>query len=199
MTADERVDIDVRVSSPDYFTSMGMNLLDGRDLQRTDRADAMQVAVISASLGRKLWPGERAVGKRIDVLGRVHGQPNWVTVVGVVSDVHDLALNAPARPTVYVPFTQMLTGFWENALRRSLVLVVQTKPEPETLLRAVRQAVMSVDPSLPLADDHTPEDDNHVDRALGSFALNGPVISPVKQPCQKKAIMAASSFTKRIT
>jgi len=52
----------------------------------------------------------------------------------------------------------------------------------------------------PLADDHTPEDGtNHVDRALGSFALNGPVISPVKQPCQKKAIMAASSFTKRIT
>ena len=52
----------------------------------------------------------------------------------------------------------------------------------------------------PLADDHTPEDGtNHVDRALGSFTLNGPVISPVKQPCQKKAIMAASSFTKRIT
>ena len=155
LTADERIDIDVRVSSPDYFASMGMNLLDGRDLQRTDGADAMQVAVISASLARKLWPGERAVGKRIDVLGRVHGEPNWVTVVGVVSDVHDLALNAPARPTVYVPFTQMQTGFWENALRRSLVLVVQTRPEPETLLRAVRQAVMSVDPSLPLADDHT--------------------------------------------
>jgi putative ABC transport system permease protein len=154
--AEERTPTDIRFSSPGYFDAMGMKLLDGRDIQRADDATAMEVAVISASLAKKLWPGERAVGKRIDAMRKKRNVPNLVTVVGVVSDVHDAALNAPAKPTMYFPFTQVQPGFWP-VMGRSLVLVAQTTPKPESFVRELRRAVMSVDPSLPLADDKTME------------------------------------------
>jgi predicted lysophospholipase L1 biosynthesis ABC-type transport system permease subunit len=135
---------------------MGMTLLDGRDIQRTDDAASLSVAVVSGSLAKKLWPGERAIGKRIDAMREKRGVPNWITIVGVVSDVHDAALNAPAMPTVYFPFTQTQPAMWP-AMGRSLVLVTQTTLRPETITRELRRAVMSVDASLPLADDRSME------------------------------------------
>jgi predicted permease len=149
-SADERVGANIRYTSPEYFATMGMKLLEGRDLSRTDDSTAQGVVVISAALAKTLWPNERAVGKRIDVMS------TWLTVVGVVSDVHDEALNTPAMPTLYMPFTQTPAGMW-SATGRSLVLVAQTRPAPETMLRPLRRAVMNVDPFLPLADDRTME------------------------------------------
>jgi hypothetical protein len=133
---------------------MGMLLLDGRDIARTDDERALHVAVVSQSLAKKLWPGERAVGKRIDAMRRERGTPHWVTVAGVVSDVRDAALSAPAMPTIYFPFTQTDPNFWP-AMGRSLVLVAQTAAPPETILRDLRRAVTTVDASLPLTDDRT--------------------------------------------
>jgi predicted permease len=154
LSTDERVAVDIRYASPDYFAAMGMSLRDGRDFVREDDATATPVAVISASLAQKLWPGERAVGRRIDAMAVERGKPNWMTVVGVVADVHDRALSAPAKPTLYMPFTQTSDGMWA-ATGRSLVLVARTTPLPETIVRPLQQAVMSVDPLLPLVDVNT--------------------------------------------
>ena len=151
LAPDERIAVDIRYASPDYFTTMGMSVRDGRDFVREDDISAPPVAVISASLARKLWPGERVVGKRIDAMQVEQGKPNWITVVGVVADVHSEALNEPAKPTVYMPFTQTSDGMW-GATGRSLVLVAQTTPAPESVVRALQQAVMTVDPLLPLVD-----------------------------------------------
>ena len=151
LSADERIPVDIRYASPDYFAAMGMSLLDGRDLRRTDDAGAPSDVVISASLARRLWPGERAVGKRFDAMRVARETPNWLTVVGVTTDVHDLALDRPAMPTMYMPFTQTPAGMWQ-AQGQSLVLVTRSTPAPETLSRALQQAVMKVDPSLPLLD-----------------------------------------------
>lgn len=153
LAAEERVPIDIRYNSPGYFAAMGMHLLDGRDVQRTDDSTAIPVAVISQSLARKLWPGERAIGKRIDAMG-TRGVPNFVTVVGVVADIHDAALNVPAKPTMYFPFMQTPSGMW-RPLGQSLVLVMRTESAPETIVPDLRRAVMSVDASLPLADNKT--------------------------------------------
>jgi predicted permease len=155
LAIDERLRVDMRYASVEYFATMGTRLLEGRDFLPTDDAGATAVAVISASLARTLWPGERALGKRIDVMG-TRSEPNWLTIVGVVADVHDEALSAPAQPTIYMPFMQTPAGMW-NATGRSLVLVTRTRPAPETLIPALRRAVMSVDASLPLADQRTME------------------------------------------
>ena len=147
----EQVPVDIRYASPDYFDAMRMTLLDGRDFLPADDGTALPVAIVSASLARRLWPGERAAGKRVDAM-RVKGNvPNLLTVVGVVSDVHDLSLTHDAVPTLYMPFTQMPAGMWK-AQGRSLVLVARVTPAPESLERALQQAVMTVDPTLPLLD-----------------------------------------------
>jgi putative ABC transport system permease protein len=157
LTPDEQIAVDIRYASPDYFAAMGMTLLDGRDFARTDDANTVPVAIVSASLAQKLWPGERATDKRIDAMREERGKPNWLTVVGVVSDVHSAALNVAATPTLYMPFTQTSPGMWK-ATARSMVLVARTVPTPESVVRALQQAVMRVDPSLPLVDEHTMED-----------------------------------------
>ncbi len=156
LSGDDRVAVDIRYNSPGYFGTMGMVLLDGRDIARTDDADAPQVTVISASLARRLWPGERAVGKRIDGMRAGRTTPNFLTVIGVVGDVHDVALNVPFKPTLYMPFTQVPMAMWKP-LGRSLVLVVRTSPAPESLLPSLRRAVATIDASLPLTDEETME------------------------------------------
>jgi predicted lysophospholipase L1 biosynthesis ABC-type transport system permease subunit len=128
-----------------------MALVDGRDFARTDDASAPKVCIISASLAKKLWPGEHAVGKRLEVMG------DKITVVGVSGDVHDAALNAPPVPTLYMPFYQEPSGMW-NVTGRSLVLVTRTVPRPESVLGALRKAVMTVDPSVPLTDEGSMSD-----------------------------------------
>jgi putative ABC transport system permease protein len=156
LNADERVSVGFRYASPEYFATMGIALLDGRDFVRTDDMTAPTVAIISSALAKKLWPAQRAVGKRIEGMGSVRGQANWLTIVGVVADVHDEALNLASKPVVYMPFTQTPAGMW-NVTSRSLVIVARTRPAPGTMLRALRRAVMTVDPSLPLTDDRTME------------------------------------------
>jgi putative ABC transport system permease protein len=151
LSADERISADFRYASPDYFDTMGMPLVDGRDFARTDDASAPKVGIISASLAKKLWPGERAVGRRLEVMG------DKITVVGVSGDVHDAALNVPPAPTLYMPFYQEPAGMWK-VTGRSLVLVTRTAPRPETLLDALKKAVMTVDAGVPLTDEGSMSD-----------------------------------------
>jgi putative ABC transport system permease protein len=151
LSADERISADFRYASPDYFDTMGMPLVDGRDFARTDDASAPKVCIVSASLAKKLWPGERAVGKRLEVMS------DKITVVGVSGDVHDAALNVPPSPTLYMPFQQTPPAMWV-VTARSLVLVARTVPRPETLLNALKTAVMTVDQSVPLTDEESMSD-----------------------------------------
>jgi putative ABC transport system permease protein len=168
VTADERIAADMRYASPRYFSTMGIPLLDGRDFANADNGSAPAVAVISASLARKVWPGERPVGKRIEVMRTL------MTVVGVAGDVHDEALNVPVTPTLYMPFAQTPAGMWA-VTAQSLVLVARTVPPPETMTRALRHAVTTVDPSLPLADSRTME--QAVARSVATARFNTLLLS----------------------
>ncbi|HKG94015.1 MAG TPA: FtsX-like permease family protein, partial [Gemmatimonadaceae bacterium] len=152
----ERPTAALNIISPGYFATLGIPMLDGRDLVRTDDASSPEVVIVSQSLARQLWPGERAVGKRIDAWGS-GGTPRWMEVVGVVGDLHGVSLTETAEPALYVPYAQIEIRLWQ-AMQRSLVIVARTAPEPATLLPAIRRAVTTVDPSLPLADNTTMEE-----------------------------------------
>jgi predicted permease len=149
-----RVPVSFALVSPGYFGTMRIPILEGRDIATTDVAGAPGIVIVSRSLAQKLWPGERAVGRRIDALSFERGKANWLEVVGVVGDVREATLAQPAVPTLYMPFTQTPATLWE-AVQRSLVVVARTAPDPNTLLRPIRLAVTTVDPSLPLADAAT--------------------------------------------
>ena len=152
----ERPTAALNIVSPGYFATLGIPFLDGRDVLPTDDASSPDVVVVSQSLARRHWPGERAVGKRINLFGSPE-TPRWVEVVGVVGDLHGASLTETAEPTLYIPFAQLEIRMW-GAMQRSLVIVARTAPEPATLVPAIRRAVMTVDPSLPLADQNTLEE-----------------------------------------
>jgi predicted permease len=138
-----------RVVSPEYLPVLGLRLLRGRFLEAADDVDgAAPVAVVSESFARQHWPGEDAVGKRIEVTLGFRGTRQ---IVGVVSDVKP-RLDAPSRPELYLPFAQPVA---EIPLRfRTVVL---RSANPLALVGPVRAAVQQMDGTLPVGEIKTME------------------------------------------
>ena len=79
-----------RVPVPGYFRSIGQPILQGRDFNASDSADAPLVCIISQSIAKRFWPDESPIGKRIR-WGRLDGTRPWFTIVGVVGDMKAIA------------------------------------------------------------------------------------------------------------
>ena len=144
---------DWQVVTPGYFETMGMRLVRGRFFEDTDGPDAPIAAVINETMARRYWPNEDAVGKRFH-LG-TNPRP-WITVVGIVGQVRHNALTESARAEMYVPH-----GQWPAAgagARREMTYVIATPGDPLGVLGYVRQAVRTLDPSLPISDVQTLDD-----------------------------------------
>ncbi|HWE23022.1 MAG TPA: FtsX-like permease family protein, partial [Myxococcales bacterium] len=136
-----------RLVSPGYPEAIGVTLVKGRLLEPGDRQGTLPVAVVTEQLAREAWPGEDPLGKRLRRMRA--GQPGpWMTVVGVVKDVKEDRFNfRVARPVWYVPFSQ--DPFPPANL--PLNLVIRTSGSWQELVPAVRAAIHSVDPALPVA------------------------------------------------
>jgi putative ABC transport system permease protein len=133
---DTPTDADYRTASPDYFHAMGIPLLRGRVFDERDREGRPHVAVVSASLAQRFWPGRDPIGRHFSI-----NDPE-IAVVGVVGDVHSASLEAPPRPTVYVPYRQ-------DAFP-SMTFVLKTAATPPTPGGAIREAVWRVDGNQPV-------------------------------------------------
>src|SRR5260370_26554010 len=92
----------VRITSPDYFRTLGIRLLAGREFAETDNETAPPVAVISQSLARHYWRNEDPVGRRISL----DKGESWVQVVGVVGDVKEFGLAQEPPDQLYQPNKQ---------------------------------------------------------------------------------------------
>ncbi|MCG8454898.1 MAG: ABC transporter permease, partial [Holophagales bacterium] len=90
----------IRVVSPRYFEAMGIPLVRGRTFSGADTFDAPTVAVINRSTAEKYWPGQDPLGQRI-TFGDPEEESDWLTVVGVVADVHHEALSEATEPEIY--------------------------------------------------------------------------------------------------
>ena len=145
----ERPVTDVRPVTPDYFRTMGMPLLVGRDFTNADTAESPHVAVVSETLVRQQYPGENPIGKRLHVsIGSREGMS--VEIVGVVGDAKFSSLDAETRPAIYQPASQLTLGL--------MTFVVRTPLDPLSLASSVAGAVRQIDPELPLADVRAMED-----------------------------------------
>jgi putative ABC transport system permease protein len=134
---------EVRPVTPEYFRTMSIPQLAGRDFTAADAAGAPLVAVVSEGLVRRTFPGENPLGKRLQVsIGPADGMD--VEVVGVVGDVKFASLDAETRPAVYLPQPQLSIGL--------LTFVVRTDMAPLSLTNSVAAAVRSFDAEVPLAD-----------------------------------------------
>jgi predicted permease len=134
---------DYRAATPDYLDVVGMRIVEGRGLVESDRAGGLEVVVVNETLARSTWPGESALGKRIQLAAE---QTRWREVVGVVRDAKLSALDAETAPAVYLPFAQ---NTWQNHLR-TVALVARTSGPPSALAAPLRAVMRDLDPGQAL-------------------------------------------------
>jgi predicted permease len=155
--------------SPGFFQTVGTPLMAGRDLTWADVNDHRPVAVISENLARELWrEPAAALGRRI----RENPANPWREVVGVVADVHDNGVHEQAPTIVYWPV--LIEHFWRDRIRvpRSVTFVIRSsRTGTESFLNEVREAVWSVNASVPLAQVRTLGDVYERSLARTSFTL----------------------------
>ncbi len=135
-----------RAISPNYFHTLGIPLLSGREFLESDTVDSEAVAIISQTLAREYWPKESPLGKRI--IPNLPGA-RWCTIVGVVADVRHWSADVPLEPTAYYPFTQVPAGFLP-LLENSMAIAVRTTVPPGSLTSSIRAAIRSVSPDAPI-------------------------------------------------
>jgi putative ABC transport system permease protein len=140
-----------RVISPEYFRTMKIPLLAGRQFSPQDRRDTTGVVIVSESTARQFWPGEDALGKRIK-MGGFNSEAPWLSVVGIVRDVRQFELDIDPKPQVYFPYTQV-----PYAYMAPRDLVVRTAVDPLSLAAAVRSEVWAIDKEQPVSNISTME------------------------------------------
>jgi putative ABC transport system permease protein len=131
----------IETTTPSYFKIMNIGLRSGRALTDADGADSMPTTVISASLANRYFPGENPLGMRIRVGGE-DSTRSWMTIVGVVNDVHYNWINKEDLPTIYGSFRQAPPYY--------TTIVLRTPGNPLQFVSAVRSQVAAIDPNLPL-------------------------------------------------
>jgi putative ABC transport system permease protein len=139
----------VRVATPDYFSTIGIPLKRGRLFTGDDTAGSPRVALITESAARQYFPNEDPIGKTI-TLGwrrRASKAPAGGEVVGIVGDVKDAGLNEPNPPQIFLPYRQWPVG--------SMTMILETGVPPTSLTDAVRAEVYAVDSSLPVSNVST--------------------------------------------
>jgi putative ABC transport system permease protein len=126
---------------PRYFETMGVRLIEGRFFDERDGPGAPRAVIVNESLAQHVWPNQSALGHRV----QPGGPPDWWTIVGVVEDVKNNGVDQPAGTELYLSYLQTGGG----ALRAGY-LVVRTRSRPSGLIGAARDAIRSLDPSLPI-------------------------------------------------
>jgi putative ABC transport system permease protein len=127
----------VQFVSPQYLMTLGIPLQIGRHFTDQDSDNAPSVAIINQALTRRYWGDQNPLGSRIHWNG-------WHSIIGVVGDIKQDGLAAPASPQIYLPFLQFSS--------EDMKLVVRTKADPMSLAMAVKKEVQTLDPNQPVSN-----------------------------------------------
>lgn len=129
------------VVCPNYFATLGIPVLEGREFTQQDSLGAPAVIVINEAMARKYWPKENPVGKAMR-LGASDG--TRVTVVGVVGGVHNWGLDEQIYPQFFRPYPQ---AGWPV-----MSVVVRTNGAPASYVPAIKHALAEVEPERPVSN-----------------------------------------------
>ncbi len=153
----DRVEIGhVRLVTAGFVETLGIPLKRGRLLREADMgAGVPWVVVVNEMFVRNIFPNEDPIGKRI--YGWTDpAKPEWREIVGVVGDVRAFGQENELPPEIYMPVTQAPQGAWD-AFQRSMTIVAAAQPNA-VIAPAMRKAVSSIDPLVPLFDVQTMSD-----------------------------------------
>ena len=145
--------------SADYFSTMKIPLIRGRVWSDSESGGTPHVAVVNRTMARRWWRDESAIGRRVRMPDYVKppnpfrlaapGSDGWFEIVGVVGDTPNVGLHEPPAPSIYVPYTLMLSD--------SLNVILRTSRDPLSMTRSIREAVRTVDPNQPVNGVRTAE------------------------------------------
>jgi len=155
---------------PDYFDTVGVQLVAGRKFTAQDDQDHPGVTIVNESFVKHYFPNENALGQRLrpSPPGRIWNNQRLTSfeIVGIVRDVKLAGLEAPSEPAYYLPASQ--------APLQDMTLLVRTTTDPLSLVGAVRGAVLSIDPNQPISNVSTLEkvvDDSIAQRRLNMLLM----------------------------
>ena len=161
------------IVSSDYFQTMEIPVLKGRQIEQSDSGHSPGVVVINQAMARQYFPNENPVGKRI-VIAQNLG-PDFADepreIVGVVGDAKADELNDSAPPSMYTPFSQ-ISPHLASLLVGTIPIrwAVRTKSDSENLAKQLADAMLQVDPEQPIAESRTMRE--LLSDALGRWRFN---------------------------
>ncbi len=147
-SAGDDLSANVRPSSPGYRAALGLRLIEGRWIEAADRRESLPVAVINRAAAEQFFPGESALGQRIELFFSwgFDDEPAR-TVVGVVDDIRAESLTEPDEPSAYLPNAQVGTNLAFFHLR--------LRPGSPSVLSSARAVVQELDPDLAITSAET--------------------------------------------
>jgi macrolide transport system ATP-binding/permease protein len=131
---DEQLNSSYLEVAEDYFKTLGIPMVAGREFQRTDDENAVPVAIINETMAAKYWPGKDPLGQRLKVKDR------WLQIVGVAKKVNYESKLELTRTFFYVPVRQNFFG--------SNNLLIRTRETPGAIRNALAREVHALDPNL---------------------------------------------------
>jgi len=134
---------DFFVISDDYFKTLGVSVLKGREFTQRDGEKAPGVIIVNQAFAKKFFPNEDPVGKRIKPgISTNENKPDWREIVGVVGDVRNRNLSSELRAGYFVPQAQIPFN--------QMTMIVRSTGDPHTLVTAVQNEVHAMDKELPV-------------------------------------------------
>ena len=151
-----------QIASSDYFRTLRIPLVRGRFFEPSDDAEAPGVALINQTLADRTWPDEDPLGQRITWGDPSTEEVDWYTIVGIVADTNLEGLDAEPVPETYLHYSQYPMAF--------ATFVMRARIDPLALQGQLRDAVLAVDPELPVFESMSLEE--IVSESLGSQRFN---------------------------
>jgi macrolide transport system ATP-binding/permease protein len=133
---EEQPIVEYNEAGPDYFATMGIPLMSGREFTRADDEKGALVAIVNETMAAKYWRGRDPMGERVQVKGR------WMQVVGVAKDSKYESVREAPKPFFYVPLRQNFS--------RGAALFIRTPLSPQTMTTALAREVHALDANLAL-------------------------------------------------
>jgi predicted permease len=132
--------------SPDYFKTLGIPLLRGRDFSWSDDEKAPPRVIVSQTLAQRYWPNENPIGRHLTYARR----EVVAEIIGVAADVKGRSLDTDAGLIFYTPYSQFA---WPG-----ISLTVRTAGDPHAFFRTVPAQIFAQDRNLPVVNIQTTED-----------------------------------------
>jgi predicted permease len=149
------------IVAPDYFRTLNIRLIAGREFESRDDASAMRVAIVNETLARRYWGGgTEAIGMRVRV-----ASDEWRTVIGVARDVKYSRVTEAPRPYVYLPFLQ--------SYQPTMMLHARGSAGVAPLIERLRTHVQALDPDLPMFETRLLSDQARATLTILEMAADG--------------------------